>query len=162
VQLPEPSAKHLWLQQLVGQWTFEVEYSMGPDQPLMKSAGTESVRLLGQLWTIGEGLGEMPDGGESRSIMTLGFDPKTNRFVGTFIASTMTHLWIYDGALDAAGKILTLDAEGPSFAADGKLAKYQDIIEFIDTDLRKLSSRIQGEDGQWFHFMTAYYRRVKS
>ena len=41
----------------------------------------------------------------------------------------MTHLWVYDGALDAAGKVLTLDAEGPSFTGDGTTAKYQDVIE---------------------------------
>ncbi len=45
--------------------------------------------------------GEMPDGSTSRSIMTLGLiDPQQKRFVGTFIASMMTHLWVYNGAFD--------------------------------------------------------------
>ena len=34
-------------------------------------------------------------------IMTLGYDPQKKRFVGTLIGSMMTHLWVYDGALDA-------------------------------------------------------------
>jgi hypothetical protein len=74
----------------------------------------------------------------------------------------MTHLWIYNGSLDATGRILTLDAEGPSFAGDGAMAKYQDIIEFENDDLRTLSSQILGPDGQWFRFMTACYRRTRS
>ena len=45
-------------------------------------------------------------------MMSLGFDPQKGRFVGTFIGSMMTHLWIYDGALDASGQALILDAEG--------------------------------------------------
>ncbi len=112
----EPQQEHKWLQRLVGEWTYEHECSMGPDQPPMKATGTESVRSIGGLWTLGEGHGEMPDGGPAVTIMTLGYDPQSKRFVGTFIGSMMTHLWIYNGTLDAAGKVLTLDTEGPDFS----------------------------------------------
>ncbi len=156
---PQPQSEHQWLQRLVGEWTFEGECQMGPDQPPMKSTGQESVRSLEGLWTIGEGSGEMPDGGECRSIMTLGFDPQIKRFVGTFVASVMTHLWPYNGTLDAAGKVLTLDSEGPSCTGDGTMAKYQDIIEFLSEDHRTLSSQFLGPDGQWVPFMKAHYRR---
>jgi hypothetical protein len=159
METPEPQKEHHWLHKLVGKWTFEGECNMGPDQPPMKSTGTETVRSLGGLWTIGEGSGEMPGGGECTSIMTLGYDPQTKRFVGTFVASVMTRLWIYNGSLDASGKVLTLDTEGPSFADDTKLAKYQDIIEFLSDDHRTLSSQVLGDDGQWHPFMKAHYRR---
>ena len=82
MQLPEPQKEHRWLHQLVGDWTYVNECSMGPDQPPMKTEGTESVCLLGELWTIGESVSKGPDGGEFRSIMTLGFDPVSNRFCG--------------------------------------------------------------------------------
>lgn len=134
---------------------------MGPDQPPMKNAGRETVRSLGGLWTIGEGSGEVPGGGTCDSIMTLGYDAPTKRFVGTFIASVMTHLWTYSGTLSADGKVLTLDTEGPSFSGDGTMAKYQDIIEFLADDHRTLSSRVLGADGQWHPFMKAHYRRTK-
>lgn len=132
---------------------------MGPDQPPMKWAGRESVRSLGGLWTLGEGLGEMPGGGESSSIMTLGYNPELKCFVGTFVASVMTHLWPYNGTLDAAEKVLTLDSEGPSFAGDGTMSKYQDIIEFVDDNHRTLSSQFLGPDGKWVPFMKAHYHR---
>ncbi|MBC8114992.1 MAG: DUF1579 domain-containing protein, partial [Candidatus Saccharimonas sp.] len=155
----KPQAEHQWLQKLVGEWTVEGECSMGPDQPPSKMTGREVVRSLGGLWTVGEG--EMSDGGTCDSIMTLGYDPQSKRFVGTFIASMMTHLWPYNGSLDAAGKVLTLDSEGPSPAADGTMAKYQDIIEFVSDDHRLLSSQFLGDDGQWHPFMQAHYRRTK-
>ena len=161
MQSPEPQAEHRWLHQLVGEWTFEGECNVGPDQPPMKQGGRETVRSLGGLWTVGEGAGEMPDGGICETIMTLGFDPQTKRFVGTFIVSVMTHMWFYKGTLDATGKILTLDTEGPTFAGDGTMAKYQDIITFIDDDHRTLSSRVWTADGQWLPFMKADYRRQK-
>lgn len=41
---------------------------------------------------------------------------------------------IIDGALDAAGKMLTLDTEGPSFTGDGSLVPYLDIIEIESDD----------------------------
>ena len=161
MEFPKPQQEHQWLDRLVGEWTYENECSMGPDQPSMKSTGTESVRSLGGLWTVGEGQGAMPGGDPHTTIMTLGYDPKIKRFVGTFIGSMMTHLWIYNGALDAAGKVLTLDCEGPDFSGGDGLVPYQDIIEFVDDNHRLLSSQLRGPDGNWNKFMTAHYYRKK-
>jgi hypothetical protein len=159
MQAPEPQKEHQWLQRLVGEWTYEGECNMGPDQPAMKMTGYENVRSLGEFWTIGEGGGDTPDGKPCSTIMTLGFDPGKQRFVGTFIASAMTHLWPYNGTLDSTGKILTLDSEGPSFSGDGSMSRYQDIIEFVSDDHRTLTSRVPGPDGEWITFMSAHYRR---
>lgn len=161
MQTPDPEPQHLWLQKLVGEWIVESECSMGPDQPSMKNTGREVVRSLGKFWTIGEGSLETPDGGSCDSIITLGYDPKTQRFVGTFIASVMTHLWPYDGQLDSSGRILTLNSEGPCFSGDGTMAKYQDIIEFVTDDHRTLTAKVFGTDGLSQTFMTSHYRRKK-
>ncbi len=131
---------------------------MGPDQSPIKSTGRETVRSLGELWTIGEGKGDPPQD-NCDSIMTLGYDPQTKRFVGTVIVSAMTHLWPYNGTLDPSGKKLTLDSEGPSFSGDGKMAKYQDIIEFVNDDHRTLSSQVLVADGTWQPFMKVHYHR---
>ncbi len=155
----EPQKEHQWLHKLVGEWTYEVEASMGPGQSPAKSKGSESVRSLGGLWILAEGQGEMPGGGAATTLMTLGFDPQKKRYVGTWVGSMMTHLWVYDGALDATEKVLTLDAEGPDFAVEGKLAKYRDAIEFKSDDHRVLTSHVLGDNGQWHGFMTANYRR---
>lgn len=39
----QPQKEHQWLQKLVGEWTYESEALMGPDQPPVKSTGTETV-----------------------------------------------------------------------------------------------------------------------
>ena len=162
MQMPEPQAEHRWLQRLVGEWTCEVEGVMGPDQPPEKSTGTESVRSLGGLWTLGEGRSVMPDGGAMTSLMTLGYDPQKKKYVGTWIGSMMTKLWVYEGTVDPSGKTLTLSTEGPSCADGGKTtAKFQDIIEFKSDDHRVLTSDFQDQDGNWQKFMTAHYRRRK-
>jgi hypothetical protein len=152
--------EHLWLSKLVGDWSFEAECLMGPGQPPVKTTGSQTVRMLGGLWMIGEGEGECPDGSRAKSIITLSYDPEKQRFVGTFIASMMTHLWPYEGTLD--GNVLTLDSEGPSFSGDGTTVKYQDIVELRDDDHWILRSRMPGEDGKWLEFMTAHYRRQSS
>ena len=155
----EPQQQHRWLEKLVGDWTYTSECDAGPDQPAMKVDGSERVRSVGGLWTIAEGTGGSGDEAWT-SVMTLGFDPRTGRFVGTFIASMMTHLWIYDGTLDENTGTLTLDAEGPSSAGEG-MAKYQDVVAFVGDDQRTLTSRLLGPDGQWHQFMLAHYHRTR-
>lgn len=156
----EPQKQHQWLQRLVGEWESEVEGTMGPDQPPFKSKGVETVRPLGDLWILAEGEGEMPGGGTGRMLLTLGYDPQQERFVGTFVGSMMTYLWVYRGTLDAAEKVLTLDTEGPGFT-EGEMAKYQDIIEIVDDDHRIMRSQMLAPDGTWQPVMTAHYRRKK-
>jgi hypothetical protein len=157
----EPQKEHRWLERLVGEWTYEGEAIMGPDQPPMKHAGTQSVRSIGGVWIQAEGKMAMPDGTPGTTLMTLGYDPARGRFVGTFIGSMMTNLWVYDGGLDDAARVLTLDAEGPSFTDPAKTGRYKDAIEIVSDDHHILSSQVQAEDGRWHRFMTAHYRRVK-
>lgn len=144
---------------MVGRWTAEFACQMGLNQPPVKTKGVEVVRSLGGLWVLAEGEGETPDGESSHTVMTLGFDPHKNKFVGTFIASMMTHLWIYQGSLDPSGKKLPLDTEGPDFSGGPKLIPYQDVIEFIDDDHRMLSAFVQTEEGHWQQIVTAHYHR---
>lgn len=158
--MAKPQQEHDWLTQLVGEWTFEGECMMGPDEAPMKNKGTCSMRTIGGLWLLGEGKGEMPGGGMMTSLLTMGYDPQKQRYVGTFIVSMMTHLWSYEGTRDASGKVLTLDTQGPSMAGDGAMAAYQDIVTIESKDHWNLSSQIQGPDGQWMKFMSADYRRT--
>ena len=155
----EPQAEHRWLQKFVGEWTYEAEALMEPGKPLEKCSGTESVRSLGGLWILAEGQGQMPGGGAATMLLTLGYDPQKKRYVGTWVGSMMTHLWVYNGALDADGKTLTLNTEGPGMSVEGKLAKFRDVIEFKNDDQRSLTSHILGDDGTWQVMMTANYRR---
>lgn len=152
MQPETPQKQHEWLTRLAGEWTYE---SLGPD----KCGGAETVRSIGGLWIVGESTGKMPDGGEARMFITLGFDPVTNRYIGTWIGSMATKLWIYDGELDAAGKVLTLSAVGPDWTDPAKSVNYHDIIEILDEDRRLLRSEMEQPDGTWKEFMRMEYRR---
>lgn len=161
MQLPEPTPEHQWLLQLVGDWDFVSECVMGPDQPPSQFNGTQATRALGSLWTLGEMESPGANDEPMRSIITLGFEPTRGKFVGSFVSSCMTYHWLYEGSLDADRRVLTLDAEGPSFAAEGQMAKYQDIVELIDQDTYLFSSQYQDSQGAWVKFMKGTYRRRK-
>jgi len=162
MKIEKPQKEHLWLQQLLGEWTFESEMDIAPGQPAMKSGGRESVRAIGGFWVLGESSSQMPGSdGTHTMLITLGYDPRQNAFAGSWIGSMMTNMWVYKGTLDASQKVLTLDTEGPSFSGDGKLARYQDVITIKNSNERTLHSQTRQDDGSWKRFMTATYRRVK-
>jgi hypothetical protein len=185
----EPQKEHDWLQKLVGEWTYESDEPTKPGQPPAKCTGTESVRSLGGFWVLAEGQGGMPGGGAATMVLTLGYDPQKKRYVGTWIGSMMSHLWVYEGAVDVTGNTLTLHAEGPNMAVEGKTAKplagrrgasgaeallpcdwqhgqsrvtgeYKEVIEFKSDNHRVFTSHVLGEDGKWQTMMTVNFRRT--
>lgn len=159
--MPEAQEEHRWLQRLIGEWRYEAEGEAGPGEPPFREVGTESVRALGDVWVLLEGRSEAEGGKPSTTLMTLGYDPDKKRFVGTFVGSMMTTLWTYEGELDSAGTVLSLESEGPSFTEPGKTAKYLDTVELRGDDERVMTSRHQAADGSWHAFMTSTYRRVR-
>ncbi|WP_460531547.1 DUF1579 domain-containing protein [Chitinimonas naiadis] len=150
-------AEHLWLARMIGDWEYVSECDMGPDEPATVMKGKETVRPFGELWVVGDGVCEAGEG-SWRSTITLGYNLAEKRFVGTFVADMMTHLWIYSGSLDTTTDTLTLDAEGPDFTT-GKTVRYQDIVQQLGADKRTLSSRVLKEDGTWVNIMRASYQR---
>jgi hypothetical protein len=158
---PEPATQHRWLEQLVGEWSFEGECPAGPDKPAEKVSGTETYRKLGDLWVVGEGEGDAPGGVPTSSMITLGFDPAKDAFVGSVVCSMMNYLWIYTGgSLDADGKALTLECVGPNFIAnDGSMTEFQDIFTFESPTHRTLTAMMKMADGEWIQLMQNHYHR---
>jgi hypothetical protein len=153
---PEVTESHRWLQQLVGDWTFsgECQTPQGPQS----QTGRLTVRPFGDLWVQMEGESDVASD-IMRSIITLGFDPVKDKFVGSFIATVMTHFWVYEGARDADGKTLPLKCKGPRVDGAPGLADYEDVIEVTDKDNFSLRGRVQQDDGTWLEFMTTKYTR---
>ncbi len=158
--LAKPQIEHELLDRLIGNWTVESECQMAADKPLEKSEYKATCRSIGGLWVVLESKGEMPEQGPWSSIMTLGYDPKKSQYVGTFVASVMPHLWLYQGTVSESRTKLTLDTEGPRCDQDG-MARYQDMIQFIDDDSWVLSSQILNDDGKWHAFMSGRHTRIK-
>ena len=159
-KLPPPQKEHEWLKQFVGEWESESEGSAGPGQPPIKCKGSMSSRMLGGFWVVSESKADVL-GTQMNAIQTIGYHPQSKKYVGTWVDSMLNHLWKYEGTVDAAGKILTLEAEGPNFMLEGKLTKFRDIYEFKSKDHIVATSSMLGEDGKWVTFMTGNVKRKK-
>lgn len=158
----EPTKEHQWLQRFVGEWTARSEIVMAEGMEPMVCESSESVRAIGDIWIVSELKAQMPDGGPAMTaIMTLGYDPEKEQFVGSWIDSVHPHFWSYTGSLDSTGQILTLEAEGPDMMNPGATVMFRDVTEFKGPDKRVLTSSVQGPDGKWTTFMTATYTRKK-
>jgi hypothetical protein len=160
MQPGSPLEQHEWLQRLVGEWTVSLDTVTEPGGDSTSPETRESIRSIGGLWIVAEGTADY-DGKPFTSLLTLGYDPAKKAFVGTWIDTLQTTMWSYVGHLDESKRVLTLEAEGPSFGDPDKTAKYRDQIELVGTDRKTMSSSMLGEDGNWMTYMTAEGRRVK-
>lgn len=155
---PKPTKEHEWLKQFVGEWDIDSEASFGPEQT-MTCAGKQTSRMLGDYWVVNDG--EMtPMGMVMKSIQMIGFDPRTKKFVGTFVGSGDTTFWKYEGSLDKTGKKITLEANGPNMLT-GKMTKFRDEYEFKSPDHIVMNGSMLGDDGKWVTFMTGNMMRKK-
>ena len=158
----EPRPEHDWLRRLVGHWHYEGACAGEPGAAALSFGGVETVRAVGDIWIVAEGQGEMPGGGSSITLLTLGYDVRQRQFVGSWVGSMMAHLWVYHaGSLDAAGRVLTLEAEGPDLtgAADGT-SRYRDVVELVGDAERRFRGLVATADGQWRELMSSTYRRA--
>lgn len=147
-QMPQPTKEHAWLQQFAGTWDYEVEIFMEPGKPPMKATGSEVARMIGGFWVVGESKGDM-GGMTFTNITTFGYDPAKKKYVGTGFDSASSTLWQYEGTVDATGKILTFETEGPCPLRGGRMTKFRQVVEFKSKDHRIFTSSSLGDDGKW-------------
>ena len=156
-----PEKEHQWLQQFVGDWVAESKGTAGPDQPEMESKGKMKTRSIGGMWVINEINAEMT-GVTMTGVQIIGYDPARKKYVGTWIDSMTNYMWTYEGTVDATGKKITLEADGPNFITAGKTTKFRDEYEFKTADQIIATSSMLGEDGKWVTFMSGTMTRDKS
>jgi hypothetical protein len=159
-EFPKPTPEHQWLQQFVGEWGSTSEGKMSPDGPTITCHGKASTHMLGGFWMVSESEADMM-GNMVQAIQTIGYDPVTKKYIGTWVDSMFHHMWRYEGTVDPTGKILTLEAEGPNFLMPGKTAKFRDAYEFKSPDHIVATSSMLADDGKWVTFMTGQMRRKK-
>lgn len=159
---PQPQEQHAWLAEMMGSWSLSGQGYADPSQPPFTFKGTEVVRPMGSLWVVCEASFSTTNIGESQTLMTLGFDPASDRFVGSWAGTMMTCMFHYAGQLDESNTLLTLETEGPNLDPDappGSLAWYHDIIERVSDSHRILRSRVIHDDGTHTQLMEAHYLR---
>lgn len=160
--MEKPQEAHRWLEQLLGDWKTDATATVAPGQEF-QCEGTAKFKSLGGFWAVMQ-LESQPMGQAMHGIMTIGYDPHAKQYVGTWVDSTTSRLWKYEGSLDETGKILTLEADGPNFLAPNdptKTAKFRDIIEVKGNDHLVMTSAVELEPGKWTKFMTMNFRRAQ-
>jgi hypothetical protein len=160
LEAARPRKEHQWLQRLVGEWEYEMD-AEEPGKPPVKLRGSGTTRPVGELWIVSDGEGEMSVGDRAQTRTTLGYDPQKGRFVGTWLGSMMSYLWVYDGYLDADERVLTLESDGPSFTTPGETGKYRDIITIVNDDYHTMTGNFLGDDGEWHQMMEMHFRRKR-
>ena len=162
-ELPKPAAptkESEWLKPFVGEWEVEMESLAVAGMPAMKCKGTFSARAIGNQWIVADSVAD-PGGVKMVAVLTVGYDPAKKKYVGSWVDSMQTHMWIYEGTVSEDGKTISLLADGPGFADPAKTAKYKDAWEFKSKDHLVLTASVLGDDGKWTTFMTANYKRKK-
>jgi hypothetical protein len=156
-EMPKPQKEHAWLEQLAGEWDSEMTIQP-PGQSSMTTKGEEKSRMIGGFWFVAENTSEM-FGTPYTGIMTLGYDPKSKKYVGTWVDSMGDYLWQYKGAVE--GTKLTLDSKGPCPLKPGQLVNFKETIELKGKDNKVFTSSIQEDDGSWTQMVTIEYTRKK-
>ena len=162
-ELPKPvasSKESEWLKPFVGEWDVEMESLAVAGMPAMKCKGTFNARALGNQWIVADSVAN-PGGINLVAVLTVGYDPAKKKYVGSWVDSMQSHMWLYEGTVSDDGKTISLLADGPGFADPKKTAKYKDAWEFKSKDQIVLTASVQGDDGKWTTFMTANYNRKK-
>lgn len=154
-EMAKPAKEHAWLERLAGEWKTESTIKP-PGQAEMKIRGEETARMVGKFWLLAENRGDMM-GMPFTGIMTLGYDPKSKKYVGTWIDSFSDYLWNYSGSV--AGNKLTLETKGPCPMKGGEMTNFRETLEVQDDDHKVFTSSIQEEDGSWTPMLTIEYTR---
>lgn len=145
---PAPPSEYVLLQQFVGEWDSNAELFLEPGKPPLKWKGPEIARKVGQFWVVAESTVTFMDQ-EMAGIRTFGYDSLKKKYVSTAVGSFSSHLWNYEGTVDATGKVLTMEADGPAPYAPGTLCKWRDQFEFKSADHRVFTNLVQLKDSTW-------------
>lgn len=149
---PKPDKEHEWLQKaLVGSWEGEGQCMIEPGKTV-KCKGTETCKAVGSYWVVSDIKGEF-SGTQMTGVMTLGYDSNRKVFIGSWIDSTSGHLYKYTGSIDSAGKVLTLESEGPNPKEPDMMMKMKDVITFKSDTEKEAKSYVQDGD-KWIECMT--------
>lgn len=126
--MPTPSPEHSVLMKDVGQWTFTGKM-ITPDG-FQEFKGEESVKTVGKFWTVSDYSSDVFGG--LKGSATVGFDPTTKKFVGTWVDSFMPFPTKMTGTFDKETNMMTYMTTG--IGMDGKPMPGKIVIHYKDSD----------------------------
>lgn len=160
VQGPKPAKEHEYLKQFEGKWEAVSRFMMEPGKPAVESKGTETGTMTcNGLWLVFEYRGEMM-GQTFTGHGTMGYDLQKKKFVGSWIDSMATGLFIAEGTSDEKGTVFTMVMEGTD-PMTGKTLKMKQVSVIKDKDTKTLTFSMPGPDGKDMMIGTIEYKRKK-
>ncbi|MGI9427975.1 MAG: DUF1579 domain-containing protein, partial [Bythopirellula sp.] len=157
---PAPVADgHRILQHEVGAWDAVVRTWATPDAQPAVSRGTETNRMLGQMWVVGV-FESGSDGTSYRGQSQVGYDPVAKKYMGTWIDTMSPHLNTFEGTMQ--GNQLTMKTKGlDPKTGQQKLTKM--VTTYVDDDHKTYESfePVPGKEGQLWKTMEVSYTRRK-
>lgn len=157
--MPKPGAEHKLLTADAGTWDAVVEMVAEPGKPPVKSKGVE-VNTIGcaGLCLVTEFKAEMMGAPfEGRGVTT--WDPKKQKYVGSWTDSMSTGLSIGESTYDAKTKKWTGWMEGPDMS--GNVMKARSVVEVTTANTRVFTLYGPGPDGKEAQMMKITYTRRK-
>src|SRR5688572_13363769 len=70
----KPEIEHEYLNHFVGEWDFTQSMRMSPEAAWMEIQGTQSSRMIGNLWLISEWKSDL-EGAPMNGVAIVGYDP---------------------------------------------------------------------------------------
>jgi hypothetical protein len=155
--MPKPGPEHEVLKKDVGTWDATVEMLMPPGAP--PSTGTEVTTLgPGGLWVITDFQSQMM-GAPFQGHGVGGWDPAKKKYVGAWVDSMSTAVFVTESTYDAASRSMTGTLEGPG--PDGQPMKMKAVTQYKDDDTRVFTMYMPGPDGKEAPSMRITYKRRK-
>ena len=141
-EMPAPSAEHKIVLRDVGQWTVTGKVMM--PEGMQEFKGEEKVVAVGEFWTVSHFSADMFGGLKGSS--TMGYDPMSKKFVGTWVDSFQPAVTHMAGSYDESSKTMTYETKG--LGMDGKPMPGKIIIKYQDENSHTFTMMHKDPTGQ--------------
>jgi len=158
-QPPKPSKEHRIVMNDVGDWN--IKGKMLLPNGFQEFKGEEKVVAIGKFWTVSNYSANILGG--LKGSATIGFDPTSKKFVGTWVDSFQPAVTRMSGTYDDTEKTMTYDTTG--IGMDGKPMPGRIIIRYKDENSHTFTMMHRDPTGQSDKMVTtmemSYTRKVK-
>lgn len=141
-EMPAPSEEHKVVMRDVGEWT--IKGKVLTPEGFQDFEGEEKVVAVGKFWTVSHHSSDMMGGLKGSS--TMGFDPKTKKFVGTWVDSFQAAPTKMTGTYDKKSNTMTY--ETTHVGMDGKPMPGKIVIQYKDENSHTFTMMHQDPTGE--------------
>ncbi len=155
---PQAAPEMALYKQDVGQWDCDIKFWMDPNGEPMTSKGTESNRMLGDMWILSEFQGDF-GGMTFEGCGQFGYDAEKKKYIGTWVDSTSPFASQMEGTYDPATKTMTQIGTGKN--PDGSPMKSKSVVVYKDGGkVFTMYNQAPGSADEWIKVMEIVYKKA--